>query len=130
MAFPTSHSHPDGTANPAPTWWRGPVRVLAQTESRAKPDGERDRIRLGLVAVSTARLRSIAVETGNTRYANLRLIHSQIWASSASCPKMISPVLATRAAARRWKATFAASAGRALLNSAPSKAIHRIRQRF
>ena len=70
MAFPTSHSHPDGTGNPALTWWRGPVRVLAQTEGGAKPNGERDRIPVGLVAVSTARLRSIAVETGNTRYAD------------------------------------------------------------
>src|ERR1700676_4667703 len=72
MAFPTSHSHPDGTGNPAPTWWRGPVRVRAQTEGGAKPAGERDRIPLGLVAVSTTQLRSIVVETGNTRYANLR----------------------------------------------------------
>jgi hypothetical protein len=65
MAFPTSHSHPDGTGNPALTWWRGPVSVLTQTESRAKPDRERDRIPLGLAAVSTARLRPIAIETGN-----------------------------------------------------------------
>src|SRR5436190_1277045 len=111
MAFPTSHSHPDGTGNPAPTWLRGPVRVLAQTEGRAKPDAERDRIPLGLVAVSTARLRSIAVETGNTRYTNLRFVQSQTWASSASCRKMTSRILDTKGTIPRWKATFAASLG-------------------
>jgi|SRR6202040_3920076 len=48
----------------------------------------------------------------------------------AWCRKMISRTLDTKATIRRWKATFAASLGRALLNSAPSKAIHRIRRRF
>src|SRR5260370_24098741 len=68
MAFPTSHSRPDGTGNPVPTWWGGPVRVLAQTESRAKPDGERDRIPLSLVAVSTARLSAFSGVTGEYPY--------------------------------------------------------------
>src|SRR5258707_7680697 len=90
MAFPTSHSRPDGTGNPVPTWWGGPVRVLAQTESRAKPDGERDRIPLSLVAVSTAPVRSIAVQNRKTPHANPRFVHSQTLGSSPPCPEMIS----------------------------------------
>src|SRR5258707_11131493 len=97
MAFPTSHSRPDGTGNPVPTWWGGPVRVLAQTESRAKPDGERDRIPLSLVAVLTAPLRSIAVETRDTRYANSRFGHSQTWASSPAGRKENSPEFGSKA---------------------------------
>jgi hypothetical protein len=100
------------SGNPAPTWRRGRVKVLGQTESRAKPDGERDRIPLGLAAVSIARLRFIVVETGNTLCAKLRFGRSPIWAGSAWFRKVISRALDTRATAPRWKATFAASPGR------------------
>ena len=58
----------------------------SRADGEQSQDGrERDRIPLGLVTVSIARLRFIGVETGNTRYANQRFVHSQMWASFASC---------------------------------------------
>ena len=72
----TSRSRRHGTGNLAPTWWRGPVGFLAQTENKAKAEGKRGGIPDGLAPVSTAGLRSIAVETGNTRFAKPRFGHS------------------------------------------------------
>src|SRR6266849_7547509 len=106
MAFPTSHSHNTGTENRGPTW-RGPVRVQAGTDRKAKRTVGGDRIPLGPAVGSIACARSIAVGAGNARCVNLNFVRSPILASSAWCRQTILPALATKVTVHKWRVTLA-----------------------